>query len=68
MERVFLSTLIENLLGEDGLLAAFESSDGLCLPHFRRALTQVRDKAVFEALVDTQRATSHLGAAGRPVE
>ena len=56
MERVFLSTLIENLLGEDGLLAAFESSDGLCLPHFRQALTQVRDKAVFEALVDALRA------------
>jgi hypothetical protein len=56
MERVFLSTLIENILGDDGLLADFESSDGLCLPHFRLALTQVRDKAVFEALVGVQRA------------
>jgi len=56
MERIFLSTLIENLLGEDGLLVAFETSNGLCLPHFRQALTQVRDKAVFEALVGAQRA------------
>jgi hypothetical protein len=38
------------------LLAAYESSDGLCLPHFRQALTQVRDGRVFEALVNAQRA------------
>jgi hypothetical protein len=56
MEGVFLTTLLENLLGEDGLLADFVSSDGLCLPHFRQALTQVRDEALFEALVDVQRA------------
>lgn len=56
MESIFLSTLIENLLGEGGLLTAFQSSDGLCLPHFRQALTQVRDEAVFEALLEAQRA------------
>jgi hypothetical protein len=55
MESVFLSTLTENLLGEDGLLADFESSNGLCLPHFRQALTRVRDEAIFEALVEVQR-------------
>jgi hypothetical protein len=55
MEKIFLGTLIENLLGEDGLLTAFQSSDGLCLPHFRQTLTQVRDRAVFEALLEAQR-------------
>ncbi len=56
MECIYLSTLIENLLGEEGLLDAFESSDGLCLPHFRQALTQVREEAIFGALVNAQRA------------
>jgi hypothetical protein len=66
MEDVYMSTLIENLLGEDGLLSAYESSDGLCLPHLRRALTLVRDETVFEALVKAQkiiweRLVGHLG-------
>ena len=56
MEDVYVSTLLEHLLGEDGLLAAFQTSDGLCLPHFRQALAHVRDAAVFEALVKSQRA------------
>lgn len=56
MEDIYLSTLVEQLLGEDGLLAAYQASDGLCLPHFRRTLARVRDEAVFEALVSAQRA------------
>ena len=56
MERIFLSSLVENLSGEDGLWDAFRSSDGLCLPHLRQALTQVRDEAIFEALINAQRA------------
>ena len=56
MERIYLSSLVENLPGEDGLLDTFRSSDGLCLPHLRQALTQVRDEAVFEALINAQRA------------
>jgi hypothetical protein len=56
MEDIYLNTLVENLLGEDGLLAAYQASDGLCLPHFRQALTRVRDEAVFDALVKAQRA------------
>ncbi len=66
MESIYLSTLLENLRSEDGLLVAYQSSDGLCLPHFRQALTQVRDEAVFESLVNAQRAiwerlADHLG-------
>lgn len=56
MESIYLGTLIENLLGDDGLLDAFEASDGLCLPHLRQALARVREKALFEALVNAQRA------------
>jgi hypothetical protein len=55
MEDLYLSALIDNLVGADGLLAAFESSDGLCLPHFRQALTRVRDAEVFESLRGAQR-------------
>jgi len=56
MERIYLDTLLNTLLGDEGLLAAYESSDGLCLPHFRQALAQVRDEVVFEALINAQRA------------
>jgi hypothetical protein len=55
MEDIYLRTFVEYLLGEDGLLADFQSSDGLCLPHFRQALTLVRDETVFEALTSAQR-------------
>jgi hypothetical protein len=54
MEDIYLSTLLEHFLGEKGLLAAYQASDGLCLPHFRQALTRVRDEAVFEAMVNAQ--------------
>jgi len=65
METVYLQVLLSNLLGEDGLLAAYELSDGLCLPHFRQALALVRHERVFDALVSAQRAiwerlVSHL--------
>ena len=56
MEGVYLRALLDHLLGEDGLLAAYRASDGLCLPHFRQALALVRDEGIFEALVDAQRA------------
>jgi hypothetical protein len=56
MEGIYLSTLVEHLLSEDGLLAGYQASEGLCLPHFRQALARVRDEVVFEALVQAQRA------------
>jgi hypothetical protein len=55
MEDIYLGTLVEHLLGEGGVLPAFEASDGLCLPHFRRALIRVREQPVFDDLVGTQR-------------
>ncbi len=55
MENLYLSALLDHLLGEEGLLAAYEASDGLCLPHFRQALALVRDESVFDALLTAQR-------------
>jgi hypothetical protein len=54
MEKVYLTTLVGHLLEEDGLLAAYEASDGLCLAHFRQALRYVRDEATFRSLVNAQ--------------
>lgn len=54
MERIYLTGLATGLTDEEGLLAAYRASDGLCLPHFRKALTLVSDQNVFETLVGAQ--------------
>jgi hypothetical protein len=56
MESIYLNALVENLMGDDGLLADYQASDGLCLPHFRQALTRVRDEQVYDALMNAQQA------------
>jgi hypothetical protein len=56
MEQIYLGDLLKHLLGETGLLEAYRSSEGLCLPHLRQALMLVRDSEVFDALVEAQRA------------
>jgi hypothetical protein len=53
-EVACLNTLVGNLTGEEGLLDAFRSSAGLCLPHFRQALALTHKREVFEALVEAQ--------------
>jgi len=55
MEEVYLQTFVEDLLGEDGLLGDLLASDGLCLPHVRRALALVREEEAFRALLGAQR-------------
>lgn len=55
MEIAYLSSLLDNLEGEDGLLVSYRGSDGLCLPHFRQALALTRRSAVREAMVSAQR-------------
>ncbi len=55
MEGIYVDGLLGHLLGEEGLLAEYEASDGLCLPHLRLALARVRSRRVFEALVNAQR-------------
>ncbi len=54
-EQVLISTLVKELIGEDGLLAAFQASEGLCLHHLQQALAQTPDAAVFDALMSVQR-------------
>jgi hypothetical protein len=54
MEVVYLDTLLDQLLGSDGLLSAFSASDGLCLPHLRKAAPRARDRAAFHALIEAQ--------------
>jgi hypothetical protein len=58
MESIYLTTLLDHLGargGSDSLLPGFEASDGLCLPHFRQALTLVRGGKSFERLMVVQR-------------
>jgi hypothetical protein len=56
MRQIYLDTLVEQLLGADGLLPRLEASDGLCLAHLRAALARVGDRVVFAALLEAQRA------------
>jgi hypothetical protein len=53
-ESALITTLVEGLPGENGLLQAYQASEGLCLPHLRQALSTARDPAVSAALVETQ--------------
>jgi hypothetical protein len=54
MEHLYLEDLIKYLVGENGLLDEFRASDGLCIPHLRRALGLVRDETVYDALTQAQ--------------
>lgn len=54
-ERVLVDTLVEGLSDQDGLLTAFRASEGLCLHHFRQALTRAHTAAIFEMLTAVQR-------------
>jgi hypothetical protein len=56
MESIYLDTLLHNLTGEDSLLADYEASEGLCLPHFRQALALARKEVAYQALMRAQRA------------
>lgn len=55
MEEVYLDVLLDSLPEAGGLLEAYQSSDGLCLPHFRRAVQRVRTQRVLDALLHAQR-------------
>ena len=55
IERIYVDSLVINLLDEDGLLAALQASDGLCLPHLRQALVRARGWTVRRALMAAQR-------------
>ncbi len=53
IEKLALKSLIEALQNKDAkMLAALESSDGLCLPHLRQALEATRNEETFTSLVN----------------
>jgi hypothetical protein len=66
MEAIYVDTLVRSLVEPNGVRAVYEASDGLCLPHFRQALTRVRKATAYDVLVEAQqvvwqRLADHLG-------
>ena len=55
-EAYYLAALRAHFTGSDSLAPAYQSSAGLCLPHFRRALAQTTEQETFAALVEAQKA------------
>jgi hypothetical protein len=55
-QEYYLTTLLEHLSGPDELASLYRASDGLCLSHFRLALSRVADEETFERLVEAQQA------------
>ena len=55
MEDLYLSVLLEHLV-EDDLAEKLRTTDGLCLPHFRRGLELVRDEATYRRLLEIEQA------------
>ena len=53
--RTTLSVLLEALTKTEEMTDALRASDGLCLPHLRLALENIRDAAAFEKLLTMQR-------------
>jgi hypothetical protein len=52
LETLAMTTLVDFLAKDERLRDAFQASDGLCLPHLRRALELVRDEATFTMLLE----------------
>lgn len=53
MEEVFINTLLRHL--DDPAIRGPLEEVGLCLPHFRHALSHVHDTTTFQTLVDIER-------------
>jgi hypothetical protein len=54
IEDVFLGTMDEHLDGDPPFVEILRQSEGLCLPHFRRALELVRSRRAYDVLADLQ--------------
>jgi hypothetical protein len=54
-EKYFLAALVKHLTGPDNLATVYQDSQGLCLPHFRLAMSHVSDEATFTALLEAQK-------------
>ncbi|MBN1219042.1 MAG: hypothetical protein JXM69_08940 [Anaerolineae bacterium] len=55
LETLAMTTLVDFLPNDERLREAFQASDGLCLPHLRRALELVRNETAFEILIEDAR-------------
>ena len=55
-EDYFLTALINHLAAVDGLAEYYKKSDGLCLPHLRKALARVSNETTYNALIEAQMA------------
>ena len=55
-EAYYLVALRDHFTGSDSLAPAYQTSAGLCLPHFRLALAQITEQETFAALVAAQKA------------
>ena len=55
LETLALTTLVDFFPNDERLSNALKESDGLCVPHLRRALELVRDEPTFTALVEMTR-------------
>ena len=51
----YLTALLNYLAGPDELASLYRASEGLCLSHFRLALSRVSNPETFERLVEAQR-------------
>jgi hypothetical protein len=58
IERAYLETLLQHCADPE-LLALWRASDGLCWPHFQRAVRLVRDEVPLRVLTDME--SIHLG-------
>jgi len=56
VEGGLMVSFLENLQGEEGLLAAYRASSGFCLSHFRQVIARVSDEAVYGAIVEAHQA------------
>jgi len=54
IQKHYFDTLLKHLAGSNSLVESYSNSDGLCLPHFRQALTQALAKTNVSALVKAQ--------------
>jgi hypothetical protein len=54
MERVYLEMFVQGLDQQEDVLTDYRASEGLCLHHFRRAVTVAHDQTTLATLVDVQ--------------
>ena len=55
-EKHLAGTFVDHVTGQHTLLPRYQASDGLCLPHFRLAITRASSRAKLKALIEGQRA------------